>query len=76
MVGSYTTRIVEAHIEEVPEEAADLEADTMENYFPHTPVREKAKKSDELSEEATDLLMDNNARAEDQRLKTAFTMHL
>lgn len=64
MAGPSTTRIVEAYIEEVPEEPAALKAEAVENHFLHTPARDMAKESDDLSEEAIDLSMDDNAGAE------------
>lgn len=67
-------RMAEACIKEVLEEPAALEAESVENRFPQIPCRDKAKESEDLSEEDTDLSTDDNTGAEDQQLKTAYTI--
>lgn len=75
-MGLFTTRMMETHMKKVPEEAATLDAETAKNHFPCTSAIEEVKKLDNLPEEASDLSIDNDAEAEEQQIKTAYTICL
>lgn len=68
--------MVEAYIDAVLEKLADPEAEHVKNHFLQPPNRNKAKKFNDPSEETIVSSTDDDARTEDQQLKTASTICL